>query len=59
QYTGRRIAPSAPAEAGLTGKAGLPGKAGALRAAQLQVMNDGKHYHPVYWAGMILAGDYR
>lgn len=59
QYTGRRIGLSAPAEAGLTGKAGLPGKAGALRAAQLQVMNDGKHYHPVYWAGMILTGDYR
>ena len=53
QYTGRLIGPSAP------GEAGLPGKAGALRAAQLQVMNDGKHYHPVYWAGMILTGDYR
>ena len=31
----------------------------SLRAAQLQVMNDGRHYHPVYWAGVVLTGDYR
>jgi len=54
-YAGRWIeppegapAPTAPA-----------GKAASLRHAQLQVMNDGKHYHPMYWAGMILTGDYR
>jgi len=35
------------------------GRAASLRYAQLQVMNDGKHYHPMYWAGMILTGDYR
>ncbi|MBS3763920.1 MAG: CHAT domain-containing protein, partial [Planctomycetes bacterium] len=34
-------------------------KAEALRYAQLQVMNDGRHYHPMYWAGMTLTGDYR
>ncbi len=35
------------------------GAADSLRAAQLQVMNDGRHYHPVYWAGVVLTGDYR
>lgn len=35
------------------------GKAVSLRHAQLQVMNDGNHYHPTYWAGMVLTGDYR
>ena len=37
----------------------LTGKAASLRYAQLQVMNDGDHYHPMYWAGMTLTGDYR
>jgi CHAT domain-containing protein len=43
------------------GPGGAPGntKADSLRYAQLQVMNDTVHYHPMYWAGMILAGDYR
>ncbi len=31
----------------------------SLRRAQVQVMNDGRHYHPVYWAGIALSGDYR
>lgn len=35
------------------------GAAESLRAAQLQVMNDGRHYHPTYWAGVVLSGDYR
>ena len=35
------------------------GAAASLRRAQLQVMNDGRHYHPVYWAGVVLTGDYR
>jgi len=35
------------------------GKAESLRYAQLQVMNDGRHYHPAYWAAMVLTGDYR
>jgi len=34
-------------------------KAGALRAAQLTVMRDGKHAHPYYWAPFILVGDWR
>ena len=36
-----------------------PGLAVSLQRAQLRVMNDGRHYHPVYWAGMVLTGDYR
>ena len=35
------------------------GAAESLRHAQLQVMNDGRHYHPAYWAGVVLSGDYR
>ncbi len=35
------------------------GAAQSLRHAQLQVMNDGRHYHPSYWAGVTLTGDYR
>jgi CHAT domain-containing protein len=35
------------------------GAAESLRHAQLQVMNDGRHYHPTYWAGVVLTGDYR
>jgi len=35
------------------------GAAESLRHAQLQVMNDGRHYHPGYWAGMVLTGDFR
>ncbi len=35
------------------------GAADSLRAAQLQVMNDGRHYHPSYWAGIVLSGAYR
>ena len=35
------------------------GAAESLRHAQLQVMNDGRHYHPTYWGGVILTGDYR
>ncbi|MFO8007149.1 MAG: CHAT domain-containing protein, partial [Candidatus Brocadiia bacterium] len=35
------------------------GAAESLRHAQLQVMNDGRHYHPTYWAGVLLTGDYR
>ena len=31
----------------------------SLRHAQLQVMNDERHSHPTYWAGMVLSGDYR
>ncbi len=31
----------------------------SLRAAQLQVMGDGRHHHPSYWAGVVLSGDYR
>jgi CHAT domain-containing protein len=34
-------------------------KAGALRAAQLSVMRDGKHAHPYFWAPFILVGDWR
>jgi len=41
------------------GDAGRAGMAESLRYAQLQVMNDGRHYHPMYWAGMVLTGDYR
>jgi CHAT domain-containing protein len=53
EYAGRQFAaPAAP-------EAALPGRAAALCAAQLRVMNDGEHYHPVYWAGMVLTGDYR
>jgi CHAT domain-containing protein len=33
--------------------------ADSLREAQLQVLNDGRHAHPSYWAGMTLTGDYR
>ena len=43
----------------LPGQTGPAGKAASLRYAQLQVMNDDRHYHPMYWAGMILTGDYR
>jgi CHAT domain-containing protein len=35
------------------------GAAESLRDAQLSVMNDGLHYHPMYWAGVVLTGDYR
>ncbi|GAF98434.1 unnamed protein product, partial [marine sediment metagenome] len=35
------------------------GAAESLRHAQLQVMNDGRHYHPNYWAGIVLTGDFR
>jgi CHAT domain-containing protein/Tfp pilus assembly protein PilF len=35
------------------------GAAESLRHAQLQVLNDGRHRHPNYWAGVVLAGDYR
>jgi CHAT domain-containing protein len=35
------------------------GAANSLRLAQLQVMNDGLHYHPTYWAGVVVTGDYR
>jgi CHAT domain-containing protein len=35
------------------------GTAESLRHAQLQVMNDGRHYHPSYWAGVVLTGDFR
>ncbi|MHC5034363.1 MAG: CHAT domain-containing protein, partial [Planctomycetota bacterium] len=35
------------------------GAAASLRYAQLQVMNDGRHYHPTYWAGVTLSGDFR
>jgi len=52
-YAGRSI------ELFATQDATLPGKAASLRRAQLRVMNDGRHYHPVYWAGMVLTGDYR
>ena len=34
-------------------------KAASLREAQLQVMRDGRHYHPVYWGAITLTGDYR
>ena len=32
-------------------------EAGALRAAQLALMNDGDYSHPFYWAGFTLVGD--
>jgi len=35
------------------------GAAVSLRHAQLRVMQDGRHAHPVYWAGVVLTGDYR
>jgi CHAT domain-containing protein len=35
------------------------GAAVSLRHAQLQVMNDGRHFHPSYWAGLVLSGDWR
>jgi CHAT domain-containing protein/Tfp pilus assembly protein PilF len=35
------------------------GAADSLRHGQLQVMNDGRHAHPTYWAGVVLSGDYR
>lgn len=31
----------------------------SLRLAQLRVLNDGQHAHPMYWAGVTLTGDYR
>lgn len=35
------------------------GAADSLRDAQNRVLNDGRHAHPSYWAGMTLTGDYR
>ncbi len=35
------------------------GAATSLRHAQLQVMRDGRHAHPTYWAGVVLSGDHR
>lgn len=35
------------------------GKGAALRAAELTLLNDGKHAHPYYWAPFILMGDWR
>ena len=35
------------------------GRASSLRDAQIEVMTDGRHYHPVYWAPLTLTGDYR
>ncbi|MCD6415936.1 MAG: CHAT domain-containing protein [Planctomycetes bacterium] len=35
------------------------GAAESLRYAQLKVMNDGRHRHPTYWAGVVLTGEFR
>jgi CHAT domain-containing protein len=35
------------------------GAADSLREAQIRVLNDQRHAHPSYWAGMTLTGDYR
>ncbi len=35
------------------------GKGAALRAAARQLMRDGRHHHPFYWAPFILVGDWR
>jgi CHAT domain-containing protein len=34
-------------------------RAAHLRAAQLQLMRDGSHGHPYYWAPFVLVGDWR
>jgi hypothetical protein len=31
----------------------------ALRTAQLELLRDGKHAHPFFWAAFVLSGDWR
>ncbi len=35
------------------------GKGAALQSAALELMRDGRHHHPFYWAPFILVGDWR